>query len=423
MLFISLEVSGKIDRKSTFDFIYLQLVKVLLLHQYFNTPYTGGAIRSYYLARALVDKGMEPIVVTHYNQRDYRKEMIEGIEVHYLPITYHNRFGFFKRSLSYLRYIWLATRLVATFRNIDICYAISVPLTVGIAARRIQSRCGIPFIFEVGDLWPDAPVQMGFIRNRLFSKALYRLERKIYESARSIVALSPAIESAVRKKVPEKKIYLVPNMSDTDFFRPAAKDPVLARKFGVEGKFVIAYAGAIGIANGLEHIVLCAKATAEARLPVHFLICGDGARVDELKKMVHALNLGNFSILPLQNREGVKEILNVSDAVFVSYKPVPVLETGSPNKFFDGLAAGKLIIVNFSGWILHEIEDRCGIFVDPKNPQDFPEKITPFLKDRGLLQKFQKNARDLAEKSYSRKALSAKFAAIFENPAPPGNHS
>jgi glycosyltransferase involved in cell wall biosynthesis len=137
--------------------------------------------------------------------------------------------------------------------------------------------------------------------------------------------------------------------------------------------------------------------------------------------MVQQLQLSNFSILPFQNRDGVSQILNVADAVFVSYKPLPVLETGSPNKFFDGLAAGKMIIVNFGGWILKEIENHCGIFVDPLRPEDFVKKITPFLKDVNLLRGFQENARTLAETVYSRRLLGKKFAAIFDKHAAPSN--
>ena len=88
-----------------------------------------------------------------------------------------------------------------------------------------------------------------------------------------------------------------------------------------------------------------------AGLPVHFLLCGNGALLDFFKRIVQQYQLKNFSIIPPQNRNGVKEVMNVTDAAFICYKPLPVLETGSPNKYFDGLAAGKLILVNFGGWI------------------------------------------------------------------------
>jgi glycosyltransferase involved in cell wall biosynthesis len=389
------------------------MVKVLLLHQHFNTPDEGGAIRSYYLAKALADQGMHVVVITGYNGPDYKVRDVEGIVVHYLPVMYKNHFGFYRRSFSFIKYVLGTIRLAAKFKDADICYAMSVPLTVGVAALRIQSSFGIPFIFEVGDLWPDAPVQMGFIRNRLFQRILYWLEKKIYRSARAIVALSPAIQTAIERKIAGKKIHLIPNMSDTDFFKPDRKDPVLERKFNVEGKFVVSYTGATGIANGLGHFVRCAEACQQAALPVHFLLCGAGAMLGHLGAEAEQLNLRNFTIIPFTNRDGVREILNVTDATFISYQPVPVLETGSPNKYFDGLAAGKLIVVNFGGWIREEItKSACGIYAGVA-PADFVTQISPFLHSPALLIAYQQAARSLAEKQYSRHLLSRKFAGIF----------
>ena len=389
-------------------------MKVLLLHQHFKTPYTGGAIRSYYLAKALVDHGIHTVIFTGYGGNRYKVEDVDGIEVHYLPVGYENSYGFYRRSFAFIRYVWKACLLSGKFRDVDLCYAISVPLTVGIAAVIIKTRFHIPFIFEVGDLWPDAPVQMGFVRNRLLQKALYSLEKKIYNAAHSIVALSPSIQLAIEKKTSGKKIHLIPNMADTDFFSPGEKDHTLQAKFNVENKFVVSYIGAIGVANGLEHFVRCAKACEDYGLSVHFILCGEGGVLASLEKQVNALQLKNFSILPFQNREGVRDIMNVTDAVFISYIPVPILETGSPNKYFDGLAAGKLIIINFGGWIREETaNENCGIFVHAQNPEDFPNKIQAFISNISLLSTHQKNSRLLAEKKYARRMLSKTFAEVI----------
>lgn len=389
-------------------------MKVLLLHQHFNTPYRGGAIRSYYLAKALVDHGISTTVITAHNGTEYKVEITDGIEVHYLPVPYHNRFGFYRRSLAFMRYVSKVVRLARKIKDVDICYAMSVPLTVGIAARRISAKYKIPFVFEVGDLWPDAPIQMEFIRSRLFQNALYSLEKRIYKSAESVVALSPSIQAAIERKIPGKEIHLIPNISDTNFFKPELKNPLLVKKFEAEGKFVVSYIGAIGIANGLEHFVSCAKASEDAGLAIHFILCGDGALLDTIKEQTRQLNLRNFLIVPFQNRDGVREILNVTDACFISYKPVPILETGSPNKYFDGLAAGKLIIVNFSGWIREEIEKhKCGFFVSPFSSSDFVKSITPFLISTQLTEEYKRASRALGESSYSRTVLGRKFADIF----------
>jgi glycosyltransferase involved in cell wall biosynthesis len=391
-------------------------VKILILHQHFKTPQKGGAIRSYYLAKALVENELQVTVVTAHNEATYKREDVEGIEVHYLPIAYDNRFGFAARSWSFMKYVNGVLDLAKQFRDVDYCYAISVPLTVGLAAMRIKARYKIPYIFEVGDLWPEAPIQMGFVKNYFFQQALYALEKRIYKSAQTIVALSPAIQSTIEAKVPGKKIHLIPNMADCDFYHPESKESALEEKYTVQGKFVVSYIGAIGVANGLDYFLACARESRKANLPIHFLVCGDGAELDRLKKSADQHELNNLTFLAFTNREGVREVMNITDATFVCYKPVPVLETGSPNKYFDGLAAGKMIIINFGGWIKEEIEkNQCGVYVNPHEPADFVRKISPIVTNKKQQAEFGSNARRLADNNYSREKLASRFASIFNN--------
>lgn len=385
----------------------------MFLHQHFKTPYAGGAIRSYYLAQALVNAGIEVIVITGHNEK-YKQENVDGIEVYYLNVSYSNSFGFLRRSFSFLRFIFKAVKQVAQFEHVDLCYAISVPLTVGIVAKQIKKRYGVPYIFEVGDLWPDVPIQMGFVKNSFLKQRLYALEQEIYQSANSIVALSPSIKTAIEKKVANKKVCMIPNMADLDFFEKTNKDPLLELKYKVQGKFVVAYIGALGVANGLDYILECANASRKTSLPVQFVICGQGAKKAALAKRIRQLELVNVTLLEFTNRKGVKDLFSISDAAFISYQPVPILETGSPNKFFDALAAGKLCIINFGGWIKEEIEAaNCGFFVDPLQPADFVKKVKPFLSDRLLLENYQFNARTLAAKKFSRHGLSRQYVELI----------
>ncbi len=202
-------------------------------------------------------------------------------------------------------------------------------------------------------------------------------------------------------------------MADTDFYKPESKRAELEAKFSVQNKFVISYIGTMGLANGLEYVVDCAEMAQQQNTPIHFLLCGEGAVLKKLKQLAEQKSLKNLSFIPAQSRDGVREVLNVTDAVLVSYKPLPVLETGSPNKYFDGLAAGKLVIVNVKGWMKEEVEKNgCGVSVD--NPQDLLEKISPFITNAILLQKSQQASRNLSE-VYSRKKLSTSFAEIVQS--------
>ncbi len=404
-------------RSRVFDSIcFLCRVKVLILHQHFNTPQSGGPLRSYYLAKALVDRGIAVSIITARRQTFYSQETVEGIDVHYLPIAYDNKFGFYKRGISFLRYAIDCVKITGRIRGITLCYAISVPLTVGQAALWIRKKYSTPFIFEVGDLWPDAPVQLGFIQNHVLQRALYWLEKRIYFNAKQVVALSEPIRDAIVSKVPGTVVKVIPNISDVQFFHPEEKDPALEKEFGVTGKYVVSYIGAVGFANGLDYYLECARASQKAGLNVHFLMCGEGGAFEGLKNAAKRLGLSNFTFVPFTNREGVRKLLNVTDATFISYRPFKILETGSPNKYFDGLAAGKLIVTNFGGWIREEIiRENCGLALDSKFPHDFVNQISPLLNDHSREAAMRVNARNLAVRKYSRELLSNEFARMIQD--------
>jgi glycosyltransferase involved in cell wall biosynthesis len=390
-------------------------VNVLILHQHFNTPQSGGALRSYFLAKAAVEQKWKVSVITGSSEKNYQVNNLEGISVHAVPVLYSNYFGFWKRIFSFLQYAWWCIKLSKKFRDVDVCYAISTPLTVGLAARWLKRRYKIPYIFEVGDLWPDAPIELDVINNPILKKYLLSMERKIYREAQSIVALSPAIQSAIEKKCPGKSVHIISNMADTDFFQPETKSKELERQFGIEGKLVISYFGAMGFANGLEYLLQAAKACEHTKVPVHFVLAGEGVERKNLESQARALNLPNLSFQSFRNREGIRELMNITDIVFVCYRNAPILETGSPNKFFDGLAAGKMIMLNFSGWLRTEIEkNNCGVYVHAAHPIEVQTQLERLLNE-GNLSGYQKNSRMLAEKSFSRVALTQQWLSVIKS--------
>jgi glycosyltransferase involved in cell wall biosynthesis len=393
---------------------FLCTVRVLLIHQYFNTPVTGGALRSYYLAKALINAGVQVSIITTHNHAKPKNETVEGLDVHYLPVVYNNRFGFFRRVGSFLKFVWSIVKEAGRFREVDVVYAISTPLTTGLAAMWIRWRYKIPFIFEVGDLWPEAPIQLGVIRNPILKSSLRFLEKKIYQAASQVVALSNPIDEAIRKIAPDKETVIVPNMADTDYHKPTSVKPeYLLQQYGVKDQFVVSYIGTLGFANGLEYLIQCAAECSNEALSIRFIICGDGAESQNLQELAASFQLQNIIFIPFQNREGVNEILQITDAVFISFKPLPVLETGSPNKYFDGLASGKLIVCNFGGWLKEEIElTGCGF--SASHPREFVEQIKRYMRDASLRRQAQQAARDLALKSYSRARLGEKFVEIFK---------
>lgn len=381
----------------------------MYVHQYFKTPQEGGSIRSYYLAKGLVDAGHEVVMLTSHNEKRGIID-VDGIEVHYLPISYKNEYGFLRRILAFLRFVKAAKREMLSISNVELAYVMTTPLTTGFIALHIKKMLSIPYYFEVGDLWPEAPVKMGIIRNKMLKKWLYSLEKKFYFEADKVIALSPAIRNYIEKVSPHTKVHVIPNMADCTFFDADLR----IGDYSNRNNFQITYCGAVGRANQVEFFLEAAKETKNQKLPVHFNILGTGSEVQRLKNQYR--KLWNVSFYDHTCKNGVKKLLEESDAVYVSFKDVGVLNTGSPNKFFDSLAAGKLTIINFKGWLKNMIErNKCGFYHDPHSPKNFVRKLNVFLSNPDLLQRYQKNGRKLAELYYDKEIQITKLLKILNN--------
>jgi len=391
-------------------------MKIIYIHQYFKTPQEGGAIRSYYLAKGLVDDGFEVEMITAHNESTYRNVSIEGINVHYLPVPYDNGMGFVQRVLAYIKFIQKSKKEIKKIQNADLVYATSTPLTVGIIALWAKRKFNLPYYFEVRDLWPTAPIQVGVVKGAFFKKWLYSLEAKIYKGAEKIIALSPGMRDWIKEVVPEKPVYMIPNMADCVFFSKEIKDPKLVDFYRINHPFVITYIGAIGASNHLEYFLDIAQEAVNQKLNINFKIVGAGSKASQIKMLSYLKKLENVEFFPHLNKEGVKDILNVSDATYVCFANLPVLGTNSPNKLFDSLASGKLTIVNTDGWTKDLVDDnQCGFYANPLRPEEFIDKIKPFIEQRELLESYKNNARATAEKYYSRTLQLEKLIQILNN--------
>jgi len=377
---------------------------ILYIHQYFKTPSEGGALRSYFIATGLVEQGFKVQMITSHNASVYEQKLIEGIVVHYLPVQYSNEMPFRKRYYAFLKFAYKSIRHSKKLQKPDLIYATSTPLSIGLIALWWKWKRNTPYIFEVRDLWPEAPIQLGIIKN-IFLKYLSRkLEKATYQNAQKIVALSPGIQSLINDQSLSFKTILVPNMADVQFFQ-AINQP--RKNFNT---FMIGYFGAFGYANNLDFIVGIAQSCQQERLNIKFLLAGDGSKKNYLKNTIERLSLRNIEIIPPKNRFEIRDLMTELDACLTSFLCNPIFETNSPNKFFDGLAAGKLSIVNTKGWLKQLVEEhQCGIYVDPGKPENFPELIKPFLENRVLLGKYQKNALELGETKFSREKLVGKL--------------
>lgn len=395
-------------------------MKILYIHQYFCTPDEPGGTRSYWISRELVKRGHQVTVITSTKKSHPEpcRVKIDGIEVVYVKNSYNNYMSALQKIYSFLNFVRQAIRAAVKEDGVDIVYATSTPLTIGYVAMRLKAKRKWPYVFEVRDLWPEFPIQIGAIKNKLAIWYLRRLERHIYERSEHVVALSPGMkEGVIKAGTPEEKVSMIPNMSKPDEFFPHEPDKEIAQQFGIDlTKFNVIHFGSMGRANGLQYIIEAAHVLKKRGDDyVRFIFLGSGATEPKLRAMAKEYGLDNVTFHGRSPMKTLAEVVNCCDASITTFLNLPVLQTNSPNKLFDSLSAGKPIIVNTAGWTKDMVEkEHCGFFADPNDPHDLAAKLEYYAKETETLKEWSENARRLSIEVFDKKILSAQVAEVIE---------
>jgi glycosyltransferase involved in cell wall biosynthesis len=379
-------------------------MRILYLHQFFITREGVGGTRSYEFARRFAARGHGVRMVTAGGGA----RTVDGIEVvgvrgGYSDYVSATAVSYPRRMLAFARFAVAATAAVLRGPRPDVIYATSPPLTMALPALAASLRWRAPLVFEVRDLWPEAPIQMGALRNPLARRAARALERFVYARSERVIALSPGIRDAVISAgVPAASVALVPNAADLDLFGAARDD---------RERFTVSYFGTMGEANDLSAVLEAARLVADAR----FVLMGDGKRRAELERDAPP----NVEFPgPARAKEEVAALAASSHACLTLFKDVPVLATNSPNKLFDTFAAGRPAIVNMDGWMRELVEhNEAGLYVRAGDARDLAEKLRWLREHPDEAERLGRNARALAEREFGRDELAERALAVLEEAA------
>lgn len=389
---------------------------ILYIHQYFKTPKEGGGTRSYWIAKKLIDRGHQVTIITSANHQSKKIKycIIEGIKVVYIRNYYDNKLSYLNRIVSFIKFTCKTLLISMTIKDINLVYATSTPLTVGIPALFLLRLRRLRFVFEVRDLWPDIPIEIGIIKNGIVKWILYNFEYRIYSKAAHIVALSPGMKNViVDKGVLDEKISIVPNMCDLETFSPMEKTYKLHSLLDIPQDSIIAiHTGAMGMVNGLLKFAL----SVVINLPdIYFVFIGEGKEKADLEKLSSTVK--NLYVLPQIPKLSLNEILNDADIFLMLVDPnFKIFETNSANKFFDYLAIGKPIVMNYQGWKYQIIKDRkLGYYIDQNNEEQFKNIFNQL--NRVRLNKHISNglAREVGNSLFNKNALTNQVATIIED--------
>lgn len=373
-------------------------MKIMLIFPYAGSRVHGMALRPYYLAREWVRQGHEvTMVASAYShlrlanpegKERWTEEIIDGIRYLWLRTPDYADNGW-RRVLNMLAFAWGIHRDAKKLA--DSCgphlVIVSSPHPFSIfGAKRLARRCGARLAFEVRDLWPLSLIEYGrkpvwhpFIMLTQFA------ENYAYAVSDHIVSLLPNAEEHMRRHGMEAgKFYYLPNGIVVEEWEEQKAEPLpemhreTLQRWRAEGRFVVGYAGAHGLANRLEDLLEAAEQL--SGLPVAFALVGQGPKKAALEHIAAAKGLRHVSFLPPIPKSSIPSFLQQTDALFMGWRQLPLLRFGvSPNKLFDYMMAGRPVIHAIDAGNDPIAESGGGISVRPEDADQIAAAIRSLI--------------------------------------------
>lgn len=396
-------------------------MKLLYIHQYFNFPEFNGGTRSYDLSKKFIESGIDVTIITsssslkNYkfsNKISYLER--EGLKIWVVKVYYSHKMGIKRRIISFLKFIFFASFKALTIKA-DIVLATSTPLTIAIPGILKKKISKIPFIFEVRDVWPEGPIQQGYVKNKLLINFLRRIEKYIYNQSDFVVALSTGMKNDILTRVAVPNLEVIPNICEISRFQNFQKKTQIPDN--LTDKKIVLYAGTLGPVNDIMYVARIARILIEIDPNIVFLIVGDGRQKEHIIdycKTNQLLNNNIFFMDPIgkDSLPSLYSKVTMGSSYVWDYK---IKWDNSANKFFDTLAAGRPILINYQGWQKDVIEKyNCGYILPYYFTISDIEKFAHYLNNKELLIQQGKNALEAAQQ-FSLENATQKYLAIFKS--------
>lgn len=392
-------------------------LSVLLLNQYFvpDIAPTGQLLGE--LAEDLVEAGMDVTVIAGSGRyaggaRLRPREEWRGVHICRVRCTSLGRAGAGRRLTDYATYFVPAAARMIAMRPPDVVVCLSTPpllAMLGLVARRRGAR----FVYKVEDLYPDLAFALGALRERsVLGRALAWLSRAILARADAVVALDGAMAQTLHARG-ARRVEVIPNWADGKRLRPDLEaGERFRREEGLEGRFVVLYAGNFGRAHRFDAVLEAAKTLAVSEPRVLFLFVGNGPRLAEVRAASH--NLANVRLMPYQPAERLNGLLNAADIHLVTLRDEAAALL-VPSKYASALAAGKpvLMVGARSSAMAQEIEgERLGFSCD-HDVQQVAHAVLQAFGDQVRGRGRGENGRHVFATRYDRRMTTAQWADLL----------
>jgi colanic acid biosynthesis glycosyl transferase WcaI len=298
----------------------------------------------------------------------------------------------------------------------DVIVAPSPPLTIGVEARLLGLRHRAPFVYNVQELYPDVAIALGAIRNGSIIRLLKWLERWVYAQARFVTVIGARMRSnLLAKGVPPEEVITIPNFVDADELPIRPRNNAFAAAHGLDGRFVVSYAGNLGVPQGLNTVIQAAQLLREAE-NIEFVLIGDGAAAGDLRRQAESLGLRNVRFLPFQPFDVVPDIYAASDVCLVPQAAGTGLH-GLPSKIYRIMACGRPMIgmCDPDSEVADLIRDaQCGLVVRPNDPEALAVAVTTASESGPAWNLRGAQGRSFVQRWYSVGEVTTAYLSLFE---------
>lgn len=387
-------------------------MNILYFYQYFSTSNGSWGTRVHEFAREWVKEGHNVTVVSAvYTKSDLKvknfleTQIIDGVVVKTVNVKIDNKQPFFTRIFTFLIYALVSSWYALTIKT-DIVIASSGPITTGIPGLISKYIWNRKLVFEVRDLWPDGAIELGILKNNLLKQISFWFENLCYRSSDLIVALSPGMRDEIVMKSGHNNVISVTNSANIDLFSTPLDFPESILEFE-PNKFAL-YCGNIGEVNNVQWMFDAAKILYDrGRKDIKIVWIGDGQLKEKMVKFKNEIQLENLIILDLMPKNKLVAIVQHALISLVPLKDVKILNTSSPNKFFESLAAGVPVIQTTSGWMNDYVKNNnVGFSIDPNKPVALSDKLIEIFDSPNLLSEMKLNAIQIAIKEFDKRILA-----------------
>jgi len=406
-------------------------MRILYINHYAGSPRHGMEYRPYYLAREWVRSGHEACIVAadhshlrvqrpQLDGRDRLDESVDGIRYTWLRTLPYTGNGVARvRNIgSFLyRLYQLGRRLAADLKPDVVIASSTYPMDVW-PAHRIARLAGARLVFEIHDLWPLTPMELGGMSKwHPFILTAQAAENYVYRHASAVVSMLPKVHAYVQARgLPVDRLHIVPNGIDPDEWparTPPLAEAVASRlaRIGQAGNAIVGYAGGHGISNSLDTLLRAAENMRDEK--VSFVLVGGGPEKDKLERWAQSEQLRNVHFVDPVAKEQIPALLKWFDIAYIGWKRQPLYRFGiAPNKLMDYMMAARPVLHAVEAGNDPVGEAGCGLTVAPENPDAIARGIRALI---GLSdaerQAMGARGKDFVLRHFTYPVLSARFLA------------